>query len=323
MSTNRKKTEKNKKNNIKGSTKKNKAKAKYSKKYRKIKLYYNLIFCVLLAVVLIYGILHVFTKKSTYRDEGIKYYESGEYEAAIESFNKALKCKQWFSESVDVDIELYKADSYVKLMDYSTASKVYSSIEAKYPEKYYDREKIDFLIQLTDALYQYKYGDYSSTVVCFNQAVEKGYKEISIYSADCYEKAGEFEKMKNYLDIYTESFGYTPDICYKYAGYYIQLEDYDNALLSIEQGLTYGDSIYTQDFLYAQILCYTKADNYEKAYELASAYTEDYPDDTKGSDIYAYLDTRVNPDTEVVNDIFNQNGKDEEELASSTDADAE
>ena len=160
-----------------------------------------------------------------------------------------------------------------------------------------------------NALDKYKYGDYTSTVACFNRAVEAGYTEMSLYAANCYEQNGDYEKMKSNLDIYTGSFGYTPDICYKYAAYYIVMNDYNSALICIEQGLSYGDSIYTQEFLYAQILCYTNADNYEKAYELASSYKDAYPDDTKGADIYAWLDTRVNVDEEVINDIFNQNDR--------------
>ncbi len=297
---------------------KSKNRNKKNRAYRKFKIYYNLIFGAFVIFILVFGLFHVFTKKKAFRNEGIKQFENGEYEAAIESFNSALKCNQWFSDNVNVDIEMYKADSYIKLTDFASAKRVYSQIKSKYPEKYYDKDKVDFLIELTDALDRYKYGDYVSTVACFNRAVEAGYVEMSIYAADCYEKSHDYEKMKNNLDIYTTSYGYTPEICYKYASYYIANEDYNSALICIEQGIACGESIYTQEFLYAQILCYSKAGNYEKAYELSTGYKERYPEDTKGADIYAYLDTRVNPDKEVVNDIFNQNDKIDEEAIEDT-----
>lgn len=280
---------------------------KRNNRYRKIKLYYNLVFIVIVLFVVIYGALHIFTKKKTYRKEGLDYYNKGEYEASIESFNKALSINQWFAEEIDVDIMMYKADAYIMLSDFASAGRVYSSIKSKYPEKYYDNDKLDFMIELTTALDRYKYGDYVTTVACFNRAVEAGYTEMSMYAANCYEQTGNYDKMKYNLDIYTGSFGYNADICYKYAAYYIDMEDYNSALTSIEQGLSFGDSTYTREFLYTQIICYTKVNNYEKAYELANAYAESYPDDTKGIDIKAWLDTRVNPDTEVINDIFNQN----------------
>ena len=286
-----------------------KSRKKKNLKYRKIKLFYNIVFVAIVLFVIIYGALHIFTKKKSYRNEGLDYYNKGEYEAAIESFNKALNCKQWFSEEVDVDIMMYKADAYIMLSDFASAERTYSSIKSKYPEKYYDNEKIDFMIELTNALDRYKYGDYITTVACFNRAVEAGYTEMSMYAANCYENSGDLEKMKYNLDIYTGSFGYNADICYKYAAYYIAMEDYSNALANIEKGISFGESVYLQVFLYTQIICCSKIDDYEKAYELSNDYVEAYPDDKNGQDIRAWLDTRINPDTEVINDIFNQNGQ--------------
>ncbi len=280
---------------------------KKNARYRRIKFYYNLIFTLIVIFVVIYGAFHIFTKKKSYRNDGLDYYNKGEYEAAIESFNKALNCNQWFSDAVDIDILMYKADAYVMLSDFASAERTYASIKTKYPKKYYDSEKIDFMVELTNALDRYKFGDYVSTVACFNRAVEAGYTEMSMYAACCYEQAGDYEKMKSNLDIYTGSFGYNADICYKYAAYYIDVEDYEDALSSIEQGLSFGESTYTQEFMYAQIICHIRLCNFDKASELANVYAQTYPDDTKGQDIMAWLDTRTNPDTEVVNDIFNQN----------------
>ncbi|MBQ9234221.1 MAG: hypothetical protein IJ167_09335, partial [Lachnospiraceae bacterium] len=263
--------------NVKKNQVKNSGIRKKRVKYRKIKLYYNIIFALIVLAVIIYGALHIFTKKKAFRNEGLDYFNSGEYDAAIESFNSALKCNQWFSEKIDVDIEMYKADAYIKLSDFASAQRIYSSIKEKYPEKYYDNDKIDFLIELTDALDRYKYGDYVSTVACFKRAVEAGYTDMSLYAANCYEQSGDYEKMKSNLDIYTNAYGYTPDICYKYAAYYIALDDYNSALTSIEQGISYGDSLYLQEFLYARIICCEKLNNYEKAYEYAKEYIEEYP----------------------------------------------
>ena len=287
--------------------KKNIRKKSSTRAYRKIKIYYNLVFGAFILLAVIYGFLHTFTHKKDYRARGIEHFNNGEYEAAIEDFDNALNCNQWFSETVNVDIEMYKADSYIKLGDFSTANNVYSDILKKYPEKYYDKDEVDFLIELTNALNKYKNGDYVSTVACFNRAIEAGYVEMSLYAADCYEISKNYEEMKRNLDIYTAAFGYTPDICYKYASYYLAMEDYNNALSSIEQGIACGDSIYMQDFIYSQIVCYTKLNNYNTAYEYAKKYTAEYPGNTDIADMYEYLDTRVNIDTEVINDIYNQN----------------
>ncbi len=299
------------------------AKRRKNSGYRKIQLCYNLIFIIALLFIIIFGSMHVFTKKKSLRKEGIDYYNKGEYEAAIESFDKALKCKQWFSDSVNVDIEMYKADCYLKLSEYSDAERVYSSIKSKYPAKYYDRKKVDFLEELSDALDRYKYGDYVSTVACFNRAVEAGYTEMSIYAASCYEHTGDYEKMKENLDIYTANHGNTAEICYKYASYYLAMNDYESALSYVEQGIAFGDGVYYQEFLYARIICCEKKGEFDKAFGYAADYISTYPDDTKGADIYAWLDTRVNPDTDVVNDIFGQNGNTADDNNDDVPADSE
>ena len=285
------------------------ARRRKSKKYRQLQFLYNIIFALFILLLLIYGIFHVFTPKKNLRSQGIKAYNEGNYDEAIKAFDQALECKQWFSYSIDTDICMYKADSYIKLGDFESSKRVYEAIESGYPERYYDKSKVDFLIELTNALIKYKSGDYVSTVACFNRAVDAGYIEMSLYAANCYEISGKYDEMKKNLDIYTGGFGYTPEICYKYANYYIQLEDYNNALTSIEQGIAAGESIYIQDFAYSQILCYMKLDNYQKAYELAVNYSSLYPTSSDIANIYSYLDTRVNPDTEVIHDIFGQNNK--------------
>ena len=291
-----------------------------NKTYNKLRTIYNLIFVLFILLVLIYGVLHVFTDKKEYRNAGIEKFNNGDYEAAIEDFDNALKCNQWFSESLDVDIEMYKADSYIKLKDFSSANKVYSGILKNYPEKYYDKEKVDFLIELTSTLERYENGDYISTLACFNRAIEAGYVEMSLYAANCNEYSKKYEDMKKNLDIYTAAFGYTPDICYKYASYYLAFEDYNNALSNIEQGIECGDSIYFQDFIYSQVLCYTKLNKYNTAYEYAKKYKSEYPGNKDIADMYEYLDTRVNVDTEVINDNYNQNGKTVDE---NTDSESE
>ena len=49
---------------------------------------------------------------------------------------------------------------------------------------------------------------------------------------------------------------------------------------------------------------YNSAD-FETAYNYALTYNTEYPDDEAGADILAYLDTRVNINTNLVNDVYN------------------
>ena len=51
-------------------------------------------------------------------------------------------------------------------------------------------------------------------------------------------------------------------------------------------------------------MCYRELQNYTEAFTRAAEYINKYPDDQKGQDIYAYLDTRVNVNDVPVNDRY-------------------
>lgn len=284
------------------------------KAYRRAMMIARLVTVLLSVIVVIIGLFHVFTNKKEYRDKGIALYEQGKYQEAVEYFDKALRCNQWFSDAVNVDIELYKADCYMRMEDYISAGETYSGITTKYSKRHYNIDDINYLVSLCATLDKFSNGDYVSTVANFVKAVDRGYTEISIYAAICYENQHNYEKMKAYYDIYTRNFGMDSYLYYKYASYYIVQEDYDTASNYITQGLAAGDSTYLRQLKYAQIKCNEKMGNYDYAYELAKEYISEYPEDKNGMDMYAYLETRVKPDTNPVNDIF--------EIGTASDTDA-
>lgn len=276
-----------------------------SKTYRQVGMIINLSFFVIIIVVAIVGAFHTFTNKRDYRDEGVSYYEQGDYENAIQSFNKALKCKQWFAGKLNVDIELYKADSYIKLTDYDDAGKVYQKITDKYPKRYYDSDEVKFMVKLCDALQMYKNGDYYSPVPYLTEAVEHGYNDMCLNVAYCYEQQNNYDKMIAYYDKHIATVGITGYVAYKYADYYIYMGDYSSALSYVNQGIMLNSEEYMQKLKYLEILCYKGMADFETAYNYALTYNTEYPDDEAGADILAYLDTRVNLNTNLVNDVYN------------------
>ncbi len=276
-----------------------------SKTYRQIGMIINLSFFVIIIVVAIVGAFHTFTNKRDYRDKGVSYYEQGDYENAIQSFDKALRCKQWFSGKLNVDIELYKADSYIKLTDYDEAGKVYQEITDKYPKRYYDSNEVKFMIKLCEALQMYKNGDYYSPVPYLTEAVEHGYNDMCLNVAYCYEQQNNYDKMIAYYDKHIAAVGITGYVAYKYADYYIYTGDYSDALSYVNQGIMLNSEEYMQKLKYLEIICYKGMADFETAYNYALTYNTEYPDDEAGADILAYLDTRVNINTNLVNDVYN------------------
>ena len=89
-----------------------------------------------------------------------------------------------------------------------------------------------------------------------------------------------------------------------YASYYYDTKDYNQALTYLAQGESAGDSDYLQEILYAEIMCYKELQNYTEAFSRATSYIAKYPEDQKGQDLYAYLDTRVNVNEVPVNDRY-------------------
>lgn len=257
---------------------------------------------MLLAFIIV--CVNIFSHKKSIRKEAVSLYEAGNYQEALDKFKEAYAEKQWFSDSINVDILLYEADCMMQLQLFSDAELTYLDIQKKYPTSKYDKEQLSYLSDLSHALGNYQRGDYVSTVVTFTKAVENGHKDISIYAAICYENQKSYDKMKEYLDIYANYHGIDAYVNYKYASYYYDTKDYNQALTYLAQGESAGDSDYLQEILYAEIMCYKELQNYTEAFSRATSYIAKYPEDQKGQDLYAYLDTRVNVNEVPVNDRY-------------------
>lgn len=257
---------------------------------------------MLLAFIIV--CVNIFSHKKSIRKEAVSLYEAGNYQEALDKFKEAYAEKQWFSDSINVDILLYEADCMMQLQLFSDAELTYLDIQKKYPTSKYDKEQLSYLSDLSHALGNYQRGDYVSTVATFTKAVENGHKDISIYAAICYENQKSYDKMKEYLDIYANYHGIDTYVNYKYASYYYDTKDYNQALTYLAQGESAGDSDYLQEILYAEIMCYKELQNYTEAFSRATSYIAKYPEDQKGQDLYAYLDTRVNVNEVPVNDRY-------------------
>lgn len=257
---------------------------------------------MLLAFIIV--CVNIFSHKKSIRKEAVSLYEAGNYQEALDKFKEAYAEKQWFSDSINVDILLYEADCMMQLQLFSDAELTYLDIQKKYPTSKYDKKQLSYLSDLSHALGNYQRGDYVSTVATFTKAVENGHKDISIYAAICYENQKSYDKMKEYLDIYANYHGIDAYVNYKYASYYYDTKDYNQALTYLAQGESAGDSDYLQEILYAEIMCYKELQNYTEAFSRATSYIAKYPEDQKGQDLYAYLDTRVNVNEVPVNDRY-------------------
>lgn len=273
----------------------------------------NIALFILVVILTFVGVFHIFTPKKAYRNKGVDSFNKGDYETAIEHFDKALGYNQWFSDKLNVDICYYKADSYLRLEMYQEAYDTYSYILDEYSGSNYNADDISYLMYITDGLIKFSNGEYFGSHSIFVDAVNNGYTELAVYAAICFENLDDYPKMKEYFDIYSREVGMDAYLCYKFAQYYIEQKDYNTAVAYVNQGLSQEDKTYEKQLRYVQVVCYEKLGQFNEAFALAKEYKSLYPDDTNGDDLYAYLDTRVNISEEPLNDIFNLFGEDPSE----------
>lgn len=272
--------------------------------YRKQVLLFNIFGFVFVILFAGFGAINIFTNKKKLRNQAVEQYKAGNYQEAIDMFDIAIDKKQWFSDRMNIDMEMYKADCYIMLCNYATALSIYNDIENHYSDNLYNKEEVDFLIRLTNSLDKYDKGDYVSTVAAMSDGVDKGYTQLCLYLADCYDHQRDYEKMKEACDRYVSFYALNPYICYKYATYFIINDDYNQAINYINQGISISDGEVKQALCYAEIMCYEKLGNFDKAYSLAQSFQLNYPEDIQGQNIIDYLDTRVNIDTTSVNHFY-------------------
>lgn len=260
----------------------------------------------LIVIILVFVIvtLNVFSEKKKLRREAMELYEQGKYEEALAKFDEALAEKQFFADGINADIQMYRGDCLIHLEEFVQAGDTYRSIRDEYGSRHYDKEQIEYLLDLTNGLERFRQGDYISTVATFTRAVENGHEDMAIYAALCYENQSDFEKMREYLDIYAGYHGMDTYMYYKYASYYFKLGDYGQAIAYLNQGEACQDGLYLQKIKYAKIICYKETLDFDMAYDLANQYVAAYPDDREGKDLQAYLDTRVNLNEVPINDRF-------------------
>lgn len=290
-----------------------------SKSYRRAMMIINIIFTLTIITFGIYGVLHTFTDKKKYRDQGVAEYKNRQYEKAIEFFDKALLENQWFADRIDADILSYKAECHVMLKQYDEASRTYERLK-EYPNYVTDKFDIDLLIAINDSFLLFDQGEYEKALPGFVNAYKADYGNLSLYAGICYENMGDLENMHKYYEYYKQLHGADAFLCYKEATYYMSIKDmnpeyddsgneavlsnYEKALASIDEGLSLDDGGFDKELRFAKMVCHEKMNMFEEAYNEAELYVEKYPEDEDGVKLFKYLETRVLPDTTVVNPIY-------------------
>ena len=217
------------------------------KERRKInyKLIFALVILACVAVLLIsYAISAIVSQKDELYDQGVKYYKSGSYQEAIDSFDNALAENQLFSKRKDQNIKLYLSDAYLKSAQYTEAANTYNELI----QDSFTGSNVKDLKELATALSDFSQGNYGGALdVLLKQA--ETYPELYMYIGTCYAVTDESDKMFESYEKYVQTFGFNSYVYAMYGSYYLNNGDMESAIAYITNGLDSGDKIYRKELL--------------------------------------------------------------------------
>ena len=227
--------------------------------------------------------------KTAYREEGIAYYNAGDYDNAIKKLDSSLKQKAFFAEPLDRDTRLYLADSYYLSKQYQKAIKQYDILLET------EEEQVAYLTlqkQMCQAFIDFNNSKYESALPAFQTAIEAGHVECTLYAGVCAAELGKSDEMVAYLTTYLS---YNPDnayACTMLADYYLKQGVYETCHQYLLQGLNGSDRSCDEQLLYVEVVYYEYMHEYNTAYERLCEYMETYPVTDAVQREYDFLSTR-------------------------------
>ncbi|MCU6762569.1 photosystem I assembly protein Ycf3 [uncultured Roseburia sp.] len=207
--------------------------------------------------------------QESYRQLGILKLKENDYDAAVESFQKALDESKGKIGDIELDICYYKALAQYKGGDYKDAVETYDSL-LTYDDENADAYFLRGCVYLAD-------GQGKKCVSDYNQAVELAPDNYKLY-IEIYENLSAFDyedKGKEYLKLALEQKASKGEE-YCGQGYiYLLLEDYENADKMLSKALEKG---YDKAMMYQAQLLKAQGDS-QKAQEVYEEYISKYPED--------------------------------------------
>lgn len=233
----------------------------------------NLIFICIVAVLIIavVGVMLAYFAKVNrereaqqlaYRQEGIAYYEQGDYEKALECFDNALGDSLGSIDDTEMDICFYKARTQYELGDSEGALQTYHAVI-----EYNESPKAYFL---RGNLY-YSMGEEAKALADYDKAVENETADYDLYIA-IYEILASKDKVEKGQEILNKALELKGDKAadkVKKGRIHFLLEEHEKAVTLLEEAAKAEAEGY-----YYLFLVYDSLENSEKALENLNTYME-------------------------------------------------
>ncbi|MGN0334317.1 MAG: tetratricopeptide repeat protein [Lachnospiraceae bacterium] len=252
-------------------------------------------------------------KQLALKQEGMQLQGAGDYEGAIQKYDKALELADMRIGAEELDIAYYKASAQFADGDIQSAIDTYCAVLAlKGSEEAYlgrgilytaagDREKaeadLNKALKKTDdpilkGLIYSTLADTAAAKQCFEDARKSGIAEASLYLANLYEKEGDSPNAQLLYEEYAESGKAQAEGYLAVARSRFEAGNYTEALSLCEKGIAAGESGVLRNLMQEEIACYEKMTDYETARAKAEAYLEKYPEDELILREYEFLKSR-------------------------------
>ena len=235
-------------------------------------------------------------KREEYRRTGIEQMQSGDYTAALVSFEQALEASKGKVTVLELDVLKYRAEAEYLLEDYEAAAHTYEVLLQV------DEENVDYRLYRAMAL---------AESGALDKAVEE-YQKAKTILKETPDEAGTarlltvvkhlgaiLEQEADYRDtallLYQElsDEGYHSSVLYNRMGLNrMEAKDYDGAISLFEQGLLADDAQAAKELRYNQAVAYEYKADYKRALELFEAYKAEYGEDEDVAKEINFLRTR-------------------------------
>lgn len=222
--------------------------------------------------------------KDSYLRSGRLQLAKGQYDAAMEDFNKVIEIDKKCYDAVfgKYDVCISKGDS-------DAANEIITDLAKSTPEN------ADDYIAVGRAYYLM--GKVSEAEDCFNKAAEEKSEVAPYYQGLLFMRLGKYndavDSLNNFLE--QESQGsISPALAYnQIAGCMIQQGKYKESIDYLSKGLEYGRTSAHKSLLKNLVLSYEKIGSYKKARKSAKDYISVYPDDSDMGKELEFIRTRI------------------------------
>lgn len=247
------------------------------------------------------------------KQEGMQLQLSGDYDGAIEKYEKALKLADMKVQAPEIDLAYYKASAQYQSGDLSGAIDTYTSIidlkdsgearlgrgilyvKAKEAEK--AGEDLTKALKKNDSsmmkgiVYQVA-GDSDKAKECFEKAKQEGDPDAVFFLANLYEKEGDYNYAMILLEEYIAGGKAGAEGYLSVARHYFDNGAYEDALNAVQSGIALGNSGVYKELLQEEVICRERLGDFAGAREKAEAYLEIYPEEEAMAKEYEFLRSR-------------------------------